>query len=345
MLASRLGYIDAMRGWTMILVVYSHIVVLILPPHLLSSVNEVFLLFRMPLFFFISGYLAYSATYNWELFKRRSLNRLVKQFYPTLFLWFIFCSIFREGYWDNWILDSYKSGYWFTFVSVEMFFTVIPFLWIMSIYKTSTKTTSIVLILLCVVIEFIYFRSIRSGLNSDFFGMMCLWQYFQYIPFFILGMIAKIQQQQLHRLCSNVFCVLGIIIMFVLSVIYPQYPLCEMVSAISGIIMLYSIFYYFETHKWPSVEKAFKLMSIIGTSTLEIYLLHYFFIYTIRDTINVNFLASVSGTAIEFPIYFIVSIAICALCLLAVVIFKKLRIYNIMFPTPSINKMKKIIAK
>lgn len=32
MLASRLGYIDAMRGWTMILVVYSHIVVLILPP-------------------------------------------------------------------------------------------------------------------------------------------------------------------------------------------------------------------------------------------------------------------------------------------------------------------------
>lgn len=336
-----------MRGLTMILVVYSHIAVLMLnnTPHLLSAVNEVFLLFRMPLFFFISGYLAYSTTYNWDVFKRRSLNRLVKQFYPTLFLWFIFCSLFREDYLDNWILDTFKSGYWFTFVSVEMFFTVIPFLWLMSIYKASTRTTTIVLFLLCVVIEFIYFRSMRWGLNSDFFNTMSLWQYFQYIPFFILGMIAKIQRQHLHYLCSNVFCVLGVIILFILSVRYPQYPLFGIMSAISGIIIIYSIFYFFENHKRPSVEKAFKLMSIIGTSTLEIYLLHYFFIYTIRDTINVNFLASVSGTAIEFPIYFIVSVSICALCLLAVVIFKKLRIYDIMFPTPSINKMKRIIAK
>lgn len=323
-----------MRGLTMILVVYSHIVVLMLtPPHLLSNVNEIFILFRMPLFFFISGYFAYSATYDWQLFKRRSLNRLVKQLYPTMIIWFIFCSLFMDGSWNNWISDTFKGGYWFTFVSVEMFFTVIPLLWILSIYKTSAKTASVCLLLLCVIIEFIYLWIKNSELKTNLLSIMSLWQYFKYIPFFIFGMIAKIQREQFHRLCSNALCVLAVFIVFVLSIIYPKYSLLGLISAVSGIFVIYSIFYFFENLNKSSVSKTFRIMAVLGSSTLEIYLLHYFFIYIFRETLNLNILASLSGSIMEFPVYFAFSVFICILCLCAVELFKKMHIYNMLFPS------------
>lgn len=83
MSANRLGYIDAIRGFTMILVVYGHVVIFLLEKsaHLSSNVNEIFVLFTMPLFFFISVFFAYSANYDWKLFNRRSFNRIVKQLY------------------------------------------------------------------------------------------------------------------------------------------------------------------------------------------------------------------------------------------------------------------------
>lgn len=293
----------------------------------------------MPLFFFISGYFAYSATYDWDLFKRRSVNRIVKQFYPTFIIWVFFCLIFQEGDFKDWLLDPFKGGYWFTFVSVEMFFTVIPFLWLLSIKKTSSKLSSICLLLLCVVIEAVYFGFKDRIIQNEFFNQMSLWQYSRYMPFFIMGMIAKIQREQFNSLCSNGACVLFALIVFILSVIYPQYSLLGLISAISGIIIIYSIFYYFENLKRPIVFKVFNLLSIIGTSTLEIYLLHYFFIYSFREVLNLDYLASISGTIMEFPIYFVVSVVICAICLFTVRIFKKLHIYGMLFPAVSSKKV------
>lgn len=55
----RIEYIDTMRGFTMLLVVYSHVRLYGLyfdDSNIVSSFNSIFLLIRMPLFFFISGF-------------------------------------------------------------------------------------------------------------------------------------------------------------------------------------------------------------------------------------------------------------------------------------------------
>lgn len=54
--SNRLLHVDAIRGVTMLLVVYNHIVTFCLPSPCLTEINSILLLFRMPLFFFISGY-------------------------------------------------------------------------------------------------------------------------------------------------------------------------------------------------------------------------------------------------------------------------------------------------
>ena len=117
----RINYIDGVRGFTMLLVIYSHICLLGIhstPPRL-SYINNIFLIFRMPLFFFISGFFVYSSTYTSGLLKQRSKNRLLRQLYPTLLIGAIFCTFFYDANFIGMWYNQNKGGYWFTIVAVE----------------------------------------------------------------------------------------------------------------------------------------------------------------------------------------------------------------------------------
>lgn len=56
----RIEYIDAMRGFTIILVVLHH-----LSFFSNSFVDSIFISFRMPLFFFISGFIGFKVNMEW----------------------------------------------------------------------------------------------------------------------------------------------------------------------------------------------------------------------------------------------------------------------------------------
>lgn len=59
-MSQRIGYIDAIRGFTMLLVVFSHIETFCYHISFDQSIlSSLFITFRMPMFFFISGYIAY----------------------------------------------------------------------------------------------------------------------------------------------------------------------------------------------------------------------------------------------------------------------------------------------
>ena len=65
---ARMEWLDAMRGFTMILVVAHHVSTDCFGQDIKQSAALSFLvLFRMPLFFFVSGFLAYSSKVEWTL--------------------------------------------------------------------------------------------------------------------------------------------------------------------------------------------------------------------------------------------------------------------------------------
>lgn len=66
----RIQYIDVLRGIAILLVLYSHSMVLMVSNTNLSNLNHIFLQFRMPLFFFISGFFTYSKDYSFSLLKK-----------------------------------------------------------------------------------------------------------------------------------------------------------------------------------------------------------------------------------------------------------------------------------
>lgn len=69
MATKRLEYIDALRGFTMILVVFAHIInygyhITDAKAETMDTFNNLFIRFRMPLFFFISGFVLYKNVYG-----------------------------------------------------------------------------------------------------------------------------------------------------------------------------------------------------------------------------------------------------------------------------------------
>lgn len=73
-MAQRIGYIDALRGFTMLLVVFSHIETFCYDiPFNESILSSLFITFRMPMFFFISGYIAYKKElWNLNIYKKKT---------------------------------------------------------------------------------------------------------------------------------------------------------------------------------------------------------------------------------------------------------------------------------
>lgn len=79
----RLTYIDCLRGFGMILVVYQHILVIGLPEIGSSWLNDIIITFRMPLFFFISGYVSYKHNIlNWGIIKKQSIKNYADNYCP-----------------------------------------------------------------------------------------------------------------------------------------------------------------------------------------------------------------------------------------------------------------------
>ena len=117
----RIEYIDALRGATMILVVYSHIAYWCLGSEHFGY-NDIFIKFRMPLFFFISGWVFYKTNRKWNIenIKEVIKKKFLVQIIPFLIFLTLFLCFSNSPLCSKSCLDD-KYGYWFTFSLFEYF--------------------------------------------------------------------------------------------------------------------------------------------------------------------------------------------------------------------------------
>ena len=124
----RMEWLDAMRGFTMILVVAYHVAQFgFSESEKISSSLPFLVLFRMPLFFFVSGFLAYKARWTWTMDNYSSLvwKKVKVQVLPALVFLCVFIVLrgklpFFEGL-AKCMHSPTKGGYWFTWVLLHMF--------------------------------------------------------------------------------------------------------------------------------------------------------------------------------------------------------------------------------
>ena len=311
----RLEYIDAMRGFTMLLVVYSHISVLgfnipIIPT--MDSFNEFFCQFRMPLFFFMSGFVLYKADQIWNL--KSSLVFIVKKFkvqiIPTLLFLGLFSYVFNLSFVES-FAAPFKEGYWFTITLFEFFVLYVIFNKIIEKLNGSW----IYDILLFTIGFGVYALTPRENYNlvASYLGLMHL----KYFIFFVAGIIAKRNWDNLKCLFGNSFFTgINILIFFILGIVALKkhvFYSADVIIAITGIFTVFAFFYKYQD-SFTTATKVGRILQYIGKRTLDIYLLHYFFLPRNLKVVGKWFIENMNP-ALEFFASLTLAAMVISLCL------------------------------
>ena len=334
-MSKRIGYIDAMRGFTMILVVYSHVCGFCLGDRQIA-LNDVLFLFRLPCFFFISGWL-FAGTVPlltiWSVIKKKFMIQIV----PTLFFLFLLSpppAFFHQ-------FGAFKGGYWFTFALFYFFVIYMLMAWPFRRHQ-STKSDVVMLLLTLVISMSAYWYDINyhrlqlsignsqfSIFNSQFiFDVLGLLSYvvWRYYLFFFLGTLARKYFPQFLKIASNSKLVACMAILFLAISQIPQSDIFLReyfkfsVGGILGMTVIFALFRYLYTsprlsHYSSIFHQPSSILKFVGTRTLDIYLLHYFFLPEFLLPHANRLLAAIPSWLLPLPILFAAFIVV-TLCLL-----------------------------
>ena len=292
----RLEWLDALRGFTMILVVANHVAGMGFGEEWKHSSAIPFLvLFRMPLFFFVSGFLAYKASQIWDLKNFGSLiwKKVKVQTIPTL-VFFILNKQIGPAI-ENAFHSPLKGGYWFTIALLYMFIIYYVFAYLESKLKWKTWIPITLLFLVSIgLYETNYLPKVFSwaagykGAKTDLYYFLqdsSLIQVLLYFPFFLYGNIVHRYWDKFQRLMdSKWFFPIVIVIVILATLDALKWHNLRMTWAIipltvSRFGLLTITFMYFRNYKqyFTKLSPIGASLQYIGRRTLDIYLIHFLF--------------------------------------------------------------------
>lgn len=292
---TRIEYLDALRGFTMTLVVLSHVAYMNLGINVGSNGNFhlYFSHFRLPIFFFISGFLLYKPNFVWTTANIKSF--LTKKIFvqiisPTIFL--LFFTHYKNISFLNAMTNAGKVGYWFTYALFNCFILYIILKKTLDAIKLREDFSLLILLFIGATLYYIPFYNILVDHNApvkllDFFlvGKM------HYFFFFVFGVYIKKYFTKFEKILDTTSLIsIAVILFFALSFfgdhinINAPYIITGLINkttgitlAISGIIITLSFFR--KNEKVFSGNNAVgNVLKFIGKRTLDIYLIHYFFL-------------------------------------------------------------------
>lgn len=319
----RLEYIDAMRGFAILFIVFGHIPLYCygVANEQLSSFRALTSLLQLPMFFFVSGYVLNSEKMlNGGKIWCSKFRQLIV---PAMFFCGIYILINKTDI-VYCITDKFKCGYWFTLTLFE--FIVIQCLWEFIAKRLNINNKGQLYIILSVVIALgIYMLSMptvssRLGGVSGIVGIPML----KYYMYFVTGRLIHLNLENLFRYKYRDMLVSVVILGFLLLAVYNWYFNVELSGLLFHINMvmfeslaLLSVFvlFYKKRTYFSSSSRASKAITFIGRRTLDIYLLHYFFLPKDLSVFGHYF---VNHPAPIFELAFggIVTILIVAVCLI-----------------------------
>lgn len=272
----RIGYIDALRGLTMILVVFSH---LYIPNH--SVINLLFINFRMPLFFFISGLISMRVEQTWDgaELRRRLGSKARTLLLPILFFGLLYTAV-RGLSLEAFLINKHKLGFWFTLVLFEMLSIYYVVRYAVARRDANHRLGRAVAYMLvgAVAVSFLWSERWMTSAVPSLLSLSCL---LRYLPFFAFGLFAGYHRKVFDAAVDRTDVYVGALVLFgVLSWANIRWDggidviLCLAVG-IAGIVMMYGTFRrlagYFEDNTLVG-----RCMQYVGRHTLEVYVLHYF---------------------------------------------------------------------
>lgn len=310
----------------MILVVFSHINIFSLDITN-SFVNSIFISFRMPLFFFISGFVGFKLmAWDKNTYLAMTKNKFLHQLAPTLILGIIYTYIMFSSNLMDFILSSKKLGYWFTIVMFEMY--LILYTLNLCLYNSNFKIFEKRLVISLVLLSILSFCSwiIFSKFPHKLVDAFCLLDLCKFFPYFAFGIICSMNKDLFHRILENKYFTFVIILLFCIGFYVNRFYLSIPSNVIiillrfivtfligfAGLLIVYNTFRVYKD-SFSSDKKIGRMLQYIGKRTLEIYLLHYFLLPTLPALGNM--LSKSNNFVLELVVGLFISLLVIAVCL------------------------------
>lgn len=312
----RIGYIDALRGFTMFLVVFMHVGTACWGiDGTMVSFHRYLGQVRMPMFFFISGFVLYREGVVWDMghlvrfFKKKIPVQLLS---PFLFF-FVFLHVSGIPL-ENGLMEKHKMGYWFTLVLMEFFV-------IYAAVRFTVRNRWSRPILVAIGLALYYFcqPGMTSGNQTvdNVFLLLSVNQW-RYFIFLVIGTLTReyygTVQAWLDAKWLLPVCIAFFMLVNAWGDVLPvkEVPLKFLLS-FTGLVVTFAFFR--SKQSLFTREKALgRTMQYVGRRTLDIYLIHYFLIPK-----NLNFVTLFTDhpmPIIEAAVSTVIAILIIAFCLL-----------------------------
>lgn len=322
----RIEYLDALRGVTMILVVYSHILF-----HCFNfdytavpSFNSFFSIIRMPIFFFISGFIMYKGNlcYNFRFVKSFLYKKFKVQIISTLVFMLAFSIIFHESIVEM-LFSPTKGGFWFTITLFAYFLLYFILRGILNCVHECKKRGGEwirygVVVVYALAIELLTYNEVTSklGINAeivDFLGLAQL----RFFKYFLFGVFIKKYYDKFISFTNNNWGIPLVFMSFIILIFLYYFGVGFGIAKIIPFLAIMIVLTYFrKNEKSLSKENPIgKILQYIGTRTLDIYLLHVFILPVNLSFIG-DFLVKYNNPLIELFLALLVSLLVIGMCLL-----------------------------
>lgn len=275
----RIVWLDTMKGIAIFLVVIGHVMNNM---HLMDSpVNKWIHLFNMPLFFFLSGFLAYNTS-------NKFLLENVKKKVRSLCIPFLTCGFWYSvvfGKVEELIFDLHHAGYWFLLSLLTCWLIFLPLQKVIVRY-----CQNVIMEFGILLIPFVAGNLVMKIIAVEWQNILCLPLTFAQYRFFILGyIIGKIYFRgykmsifdKLIGILGGYFLPIAYIVFFVLStMVIAELPfLANIPKTIIQVLLMFSIFgVLYKVDKYMN-NRILTLLSCLGVKSLAVYVLHFFFVY------------------------------------------------------------------
>ena len=280
---NRIQYIDTLKGLAIFLVVFAHCIPLqFVEPvegdgfaQLPMRINDFIYLFHMPLFMFLSGYLFYkpvSDVVSWQDFGKS----LWKRFQSLIVPYFVAGAAL-------YFLKGMFFVYWYLLVLFEFILICSIVRFVVSRMKTShCEVILIGLYVLMVVVLFCFFPQIKQYHKAPFLEI----EHLSLFPYFLLGLVChkfsyekSLLSKEWVLLCVGFIMVFAFILMTKVKGGEVAMSLCKLLFVSALIFVIAYVFYHL-----PQDSKAMSAFQRLGKYSLEIYILHFFFLF--KNPIN-----------------------------------------------------------
>lgn len=343
-MTKRIEYIDALRGYVMILVVLGH-VPMYCYHHLEGfSFSTIPTVFHLALFFFISGWFVNSQTVRnadttkWSgaptirgegLYENEKYNSLrfavydslkkksVQLIVPTVVFYLLYCWMNGIDIVENLWSDKFKAGYWFCIVLFVFWLTL-------TITKPITEKYWGTLLKFFLASAMIM---LNTNLVTDLLekynipNVLCIQQW-QYFIFFYLGSIAQQYKERFFSWLDNgkVMAVAVVTFFGSLLLCYNQ-PMNLLGIKVTFLLwgglgtgLSFAFFRKYE-RSFSQETRMGRWLQYIGRRTLDVYMLHFFFLPKNLEWLG-NKVMGNGNPAFELFISLAIAMMVACLCLL-----------------------------